>query len=805
VIRKGRYTQRPSLFTRITIAARRRWHWFKSLSKKQKIVLIAGPILLALILIPVLTYLWFARDISDADRLMNRNNTGIVLEDKEGEVFYTFGRANTGERVPLDKISDNVEEALIAAEDQNFYDHSGVSFRGMLAAIYANVLNADPTAYGGSTLTQQLAKNTLLSDDKNFLRKYQELFIAIAIERTYTKDEILEFYLNSVHFGEGTFGIKDAAKVYFNTTPDKLNLAQSSMLIGLLPAPGAYSPISGNPKFAKERQTTVLGRMIEEGYITEAQMNKALKTKLTYAEQEIRQTPAPHFAEMVINELYEEYGEERVTRAGFRVKTTLDLDWQKAANEYVEQQTAINAPLGGRNAALVAEDPKNGEIRAFVGSSDYNNKKFGMVNMGITPRQPGSSFKPIYYTEAIDRGIVGAGTIIKDEPINIGGYQPNNFDFAFRGNISVRNALGQSLNIPAVKVMEQLGVEEALGTAERMGIATLDRPAGEYGLALALGAGEVKLREMVNAYSAFANEGLQYESTTVRGIEDKFGKEVYEYKPDEKRVVDSGAAFIISDILSDNNARAPTFGASLNLSRDTAVKTGSTDDNKDAWTIGFTKNVVVGVWVGNNEHESMIAGGSGLAGPIWRNMMERAFQDLEVEEFEPPISVRQIDICSNGARAVGGGTQGTHKEYYMSGHLPDQTCNVPEQPKDSDGDGVIDENDDCPGTPSGAQVDSSGCEVEEAEDSDNDGVNDDLDECPNTPEGSEVDEAGCPVDDEEIDSDGDGVPDVFDSCPDTPEGEEVDAQGCAEDEEPGPGGPGNLLLNRRSELYANYG
>ena len=781
MIRQGRYTRRPSKISRARKSIQKKWRWFKRLSTKQKIVVVGGPILILLILIPLLTYAWYAYDISDPDRLMNRNNTGITLEDKDGAVFYSTGKANAGERVQLDQISDFTEKALLAAEDKDFYKHGGVSFTSLLAAVYANFAAKDATAYGGSTLTQQLVKSTLLSNDKSFLRKYQELFLAMAVDRSYTKDEILDMYLNSVHFGEGTFGIKDAAKVYFGTTPDQLTLAQSSMLIGILPAPSAYSPISGNATFAKERQTTVLGNMVDEGYITEADKTAALNTQLSYAEQQAVTTPAPHFAQMVVGELNQKYGADNVARAGLKVRTSLDLEWQKAANQYVADQTAINARNGGRNAALVAEDPKTGEIRALVGSSDFNNPDFGQVNMAVTPRQPGSSFKPIYYTEAMTQGLITPSTHIQDVATDFGGYKPNNFDFRFRGDITVRNALPQSLNIPAVKVMEKLGVDEALETAKRMGITTLNRPASEYGLPLALGTGEVKLREMVNAYAAFANQGDQFESTSILTVQDKFNKQIYKYKPRDTSVVDRGSAYLISDILSDNAARAPTFGSSLNLSRDTAVKTGSTDDNVDAWTIGYTPNVVVGVWVGNNEHQAMNGGGSGFAGPIWRKMVERSFQDLPREEFVKPTSVKSIRVCTNnGARVTGDGTEGTYEEFFLVAHPPQGTC-VKEQPKDTDHDGITDDKDNCANTPVGSEVDDSGCPKPKTPvDADKDGVVDDNDDCANTPANIDVDSSGCPVvtPPEDADTDNDGVVDDDDNCPGTPAGTVVNANGC---------------------------
>ncbi len=336
--------------------------------------------------------------------------------------------------------------------------------------MYGNLISHNATAYGGSGITQQLVKNTLLTDSKSFLRKYQEIFLAVAINQHYSKDQILDMYLNSVYFGENAFGIKDAAKTYFNTTPSKLTLAQSSMLIGLLPAPNAYSPVVGSPTLAKERQQYVLDRMKDDGKITDAQETAALNTKLSYVPPKKVETPAPFFSQLVLNQLYNRYGQEKVNRSGMVVRTTLNLDWQKAANQYVKQQTAINAAYAnGHNASLVAQDPKNGEVRALVGSTDYNNPQFGKVNMATTPRQPGSSFKPIYYTEAMARGIITPSTHFEDAPINIGGYSPHNFDYSYHGSVTTRFALSNSLNIPSVKVMQKLGVQNALDAAKRMG------------------------------------------------------------------------------------------------------------------------------------------------------------------------------------------------------------------------------------------------------------------------------------------------------------------------------------------------
>lgn len=674
MVRQGIYTRRLTPWQWVKRGFQRRWRWFKNLSKWRKFLLIGGPIFLFLVLTPLLTYLYFAYDISDPERLMNRSNTGIVLLDKNGEEFYTYGRAGHRQITPLDQISDSAEKALISAEDKDFYKHSGFSIVSIVGALYANFVSGDATAYGGSTLTQQLAKNTLLTEDQTFLRKYQELSIAIAIEQNYSKDEILALYLNSAYFGEGAFGIKDAAHTYFNKSPQDLSLAEASMLIGVLPAPTAYSPISGNPQYAKERQTTVLTRMVNNGVITEADKQAALATQLAYADvKDPTNNDAPHYTEMVLNELYKKYGEEKVTRSGFQVTTGLDLRLQREANARVADQMPTIQAGGGSNTGMVAIDPKTGEIRALVGSADWNNEQFGKVNMAVTPRQPGSSFKPVYFSEALAKGIITPATIIRDESTDFGGYKPENYDFRYRGDISVRNALAQSLNIPAVKVMEDLGVNQAVKAAERMGITTLKDPK-QYGLSLALGAAETKLVEMTNLYAGFANAGQQKPYTTVSSIKDKYDNGTYTNDNDGKRVISEGGAYLISDILSDNTARAPTFGSSLNISgRDVAVKTGTTDDSRDAWTIGYTPEIAVGVWVGNNDNAVMRSGGSGMAGPIWKGVLQAALEGVDSQDFARPSSVVELSICADGARSVNG--DGVRKEIFLRSAQPTKTCN----------------------------------------------------------------------------------------------------------------------------------
>lgn len=714
----------------------RPWNWFKRLSKPKKVAVIGGPLLAFLIITPVLTYFYFARDISDPDRLMNYNSTGVVMLDKNGESFFSFGTADRGERLGLDKISDYTEKALVASEDGNFYNHGGFSITSIVGALYANFLSGDATGYGGSTITQQLAKNTLLTTDQTFLRKYQELSIAIAIEQTYTKDEILDMYLNSVYYGEGAFGIGTAAKTYFGKSAADLDLAESAMLIGLLPAPNAYSPISGNPEYAKERQATVLGRMVNNGIITQAEADAAKAQMLVYAPQENRGGEAPHFAEMILDQLYEQYGEERVTRSGFKVKTTLDLTVQRAANQSIEGNLAFIQRNGGSNAALVAIDPTNGEVRALVGSADYNNDQFGKVNMAISPRQPGSSVKPLYYAEALRRQLITPATIMQDVPTDFGGYAPQNADRQFRGNVTVRNALAQSLNIPAVTVMKDLGVANAVEELRTLGIDTVS-DSQDYGLSLALGSAEARLTDMTNAYAAFANNGQQFDTSMISSIHDKYNDEIFKAKTQTSRTVMSeDAAFLISDILDDESARAPIFGSSLNTpGYSVAVKTGTTDNARDAWTIGYARQLAVGVWVGNNDNAAMLNGGSSMAGPIWRSTILAALKGSVNQPFTPaPAGIERIRICSsNGLRAIGEGTEGTYSEYFIKGSVPVGSCDVPKPVQDSDGDGVNDDVDKCADTPAGTPVDQEGCPVEDDVDADGDGIPDSQDSCPNDP------------------------------------------------------------------------
>lgn len=670
-----RYTkrQRHSLITRTKWWVRARVRWFLALKWWQKALLIGGPLLVVVLVIPLLTFAYFAVTMGDMAHLINRNNTGVVLKDSTGETFYSTGTAEHRELVTIDQISPYVVKALVASEDRNFYEHGGVSILSTLRAVYGYIFSGGGE-FGGSTLTQQLAKMTLLSTDRGFLRQYQAFSVAVAIEQRYTKDQILEMYLNGAYFGNNAFGIERAARNYFNKEPKDLDLAESAMLIGLLPAPSRYSPIVGDVALGVKRQEEVLKRMVREGYSTEDERTAAMQQHLAYQPPAVIQNDAPHFTEMVLGELYAKYGEETVERSGYQVMTTLNLTLQRQALHNVKSQVAYIERMGGSNAGLIAIDPTTGAIRALVGSVDYQNEQWGKVNMAITQRQPGSTFKPIYYASALAEGVITPATILRDEAININGYQPQNATKRYYGDVTIRQALARSLNIPAVKVMQQYGIANSIEAAKKLGITTIDKDARDYGLALAIGAAEVPLQEMTNAYAAFADQGRLHKNTTVRAISDKYNREIYTYTPEETQAISQQGAYLISSILSDATARSFMFGSSLNVvGKTVAVKTGTTDDNRDAWAIGYTPDIAIGVWVGNNDNTVMTSGGADMAGPIWRATMRDAIGAAS-PSFVMPNGVVERFVCyGTGGLAAQSGTN-TFTEVFLISALPTASC-----------------------------------------------------------------------------------------------------------------------------------
>lgn len=637
------------------------------------------------ILIPIITYVFFASDLKDKESIMNRNNGGITLLDRHGNEFFTFFAPKQKAFIPLSDIPQHMQEAVISSEDKEFYQHNGFSLKGIGRAILADIRHEE-FVYGGSTITQQLVKNALLSQEKTIYRKYQELVLSYELERRFSKKDILEMYLNSVYFGEGAFGVENASEIYFGKHAKELTLGESALLVGLLPAPSALSPISNGPERAKLQQHIILDGMHKDGKITDREQTLAENQELSYQPKAEKKDNviAPHFALFVKDWLSKKYGEEYITRSGFKVTTTLDLDWQRYAQQAVRNQLTYLQYNKVSNAAAVALNPKTGEILTYVGSYDWADDKFGKVDMVQSPRQPGSSFKPIVYETAFENRLITPATILQDELTTFdNNYTPLDFDKRFRGNVTVRRALANSLNIPAVEVMQKVGIDKVLAVAPQIGITTL-KSSSDYGLSLVLGSGEVPLLQMTGAYATFANAGVYIEPTTILEIKDKNNNVIYTNNPQLRQVLDPNAAFLISSILSDNNARAEEFGNALTIRRPAAVKTGTSEEFRNALTIGYTPSLAVGVWLGNNDNTPMdnIAGALGPA-PIWRNLMERFLANTPVEQFQAPSGINAVLICPDKGLKIREGSGAGFQEYFLSGTQPSDYCTDPTNPPTS--------------------------------------------------------------------------------------------------------------------------
>lgn len=638
----------------------KRFRTYFRISKKEMLLSLLAVTVLA-VSVPVITYMYFAKNLTSKQAIMNKNDTGLILLDRDGKPFFTFYAATYKSFVPLNSMPPHVSQSIIASEDKDFYRHPGFSVPSMIRALYINTINHDHL-YGGSTITQQLVKNALLNSNKTYLRKVQEIVLAQEIERRYSKQEILEMYLNFVYFGEDAFGIENASLTYFGKHAKDLSVAESAFLTALLPSPSRLSPFSGDIHGAKLRQQNILQKMYEQRYLTQEQYEKAKKQKLVFqpTERQINEF-APHFALMVRDELIKKYGEERLARSGFRVKTTLDRNLQIHAESAVRKQVEKLSGNNVSNGAAVVMDPKTGEILALVGSADWYNANNGKINLATTPRSVGSSFKPIVYAAGLEQHLITPATTLMDNPTTFpGDYRPLNYDRTFRGPVPVRKALANSLNVPAVQVMQKVGLYEALAMAKRLGITTLSDPS-QYGLSLVLGTGEVKLIELTNVYATFAAQGMKPTPTLIAAVTDKNGRPLYKSKVQTEQVLSPASAFLISSILSDADARSEAFGNLLDISRTAAVKTGTAEDYKDALTVGYSPSIVVGVWVGNNDNQPMdsIAGSLGAA-PIWKELMEYTLKNTAYEPFKAPSTIISASVC-------GSGTAGTNTEYFING------------------------------------------------------------------------------------------------------------------------------------------
>lgn len=633
----------------------------------KELILIFAAIGSLIIAAPTITLAKYSDAIASKQDIVNKKSNGIILVDKSGTQFFSFYDGQFKEYMPLNKISKQVQNAVIVAEDEDFYNHNGVAYHAIIGAAIANFKKGD-MVYGGSTITQQLVKNTLMDPKKHIFRKYEEVVMAQEIEERYSKAEILEMYLNTVYFGEGAYGIEEAAQTYFNKHASELNINEASMLAGIIAAPSKLSPVNGDQVMAKERQKYVIDEMFEDGLITSTERNIALQAKLTYSNgRDEKLYKAPHFALLVRDQLLKKYGEKELTSSGMKVYTTLDLNWQLKAEQTVKEQVQKLRANNGTNAGVVVMDPKTGYVHVLVGSADWSNDTFGKVNMATTPRQPGSSFKPIVFLSGFEMQKATPATVLIDSPRSFGNnYRPKNYDEKFRGPVSARYALANSLNVPSVELMTKVGVENSLIMAKRLGINSL-KTTSDYGPSLVLGSGEVPLIEMTTAYATFANEGEKHDPVLITKIEDKKGKIIYTHEEYGQQVVDPKYVFLVSSILSDKKTRQDVFGNALDINRTAAVKTGTSENYKDAWTIGYTPNLTIGVWVGNNDNSSMdkVAGSLGAA-PIWKDLMEEFSKDKPEESFLPPSGVIAQGVCADGGRRAFRGSN-VDTEYFVAG------------------------------------------------------------------------------------------------------------------------------------------
>lgn len=600
-------------------------------------------------------FLYFARDLPTAGQInAATQETTTTFYDRTGEeVLYEVFGDEDRRFVELEEINQNVVNATIAIEDRKFYDQGAFSSLGIIRASVNNVLNRDEGLQGGSTITQQYVKNALLSHERTFTRKIRELIIAMQMEELFEKDEIIELYLNEIGYGAQAYGVQAASQMYFSKDASELDIVESAMLAALPQAPTYYSPYGQNTDALTERTHTVIDLMEEQDYISseeaEAAKEEDLLAKVNDTPDAYRDIKAPHFVLNVQQELEAEIGSQEFTQGGYEVITTIDMDKQRAAEKAVSQGMAAVENGGGNNAALVSTDPKTGQVLAMVGSRDFEHPGFGSYNAATALRQPGSSFKPYVYAQAFDdTENWGAGSIMYDVPTDFGNYRPNNFDNSYRDNITVRQALAESRNIPAVKMLYIVGLQNTLQKVQELGISTLSDPAN-YGLSLVLGAGEVRLDEHANAYGAFATGGVHHEQTKVLEVRDNDGNVIEEWQEsDGERVFDQQTAYLMSDILSDDNARAATFGYnSANLTvpgHDVAIKTGTTDDLRDGWMMGYTPSITAGVWTGHNDNEPMAVATSNMTGPIFTQYMETVLEGTENEPFQRPEGLKQVEL-----------------------------------------------------------------------------------------------------------------------------------------------------------------
>lgn len=588
------------------------------------------------------TVLWWSRDLPDPQNIRDgRLDQSTKIFDSTGNhLLYEIGETRRT-YVNIDQVSNYIIQATLAAEDDKFYEHHGIDLTGLLRGVILKPLSGE-RAQGGSTITQQLIKNSLLTPERTVQRKAKEAVLALELEQRFTKDQILEMYLNAIPYGSRSYGIEAAAQTFFGVSARDLSLAQAATLAALPNAPSYYSPYGSHFEDLKLRQEHILNRMATLNMVSPDQAAAAKSEELSFAPNN-EAIQAPHFVFYVKEQLDQEYGERVVEQGGLNVITTLDMELQIIAEEELKKAQENLSTRGASNAALVAVDPQTGHILAMAGSLDYFNQDIdGNVNVAVRHRSPGSSIKPFIYAAAFEKGYT-PDTILIDAETDFGqGYKPQNYDLGQRGPVSMRIALQNSLNIPAVKTLYLAGVNNATQLAQRFGMESLNDP-DRYGLSLVLGGGEVRLLDITSAYGVFAAEGVKHGQKSILKVQspEEVLFDLVEEESQGEQVMESQVARLTTNVLSDNNARAATFGTRSFLqlgSRPVAAKTGTTQEYRDGWTVGYTPSLAAGVWAGNNDNTPMgkNADGSYTAAPIWNAFMRRALESKPIEQFTPP-------------------------------------------------------------------------------------------------------------------------------------------------------------------------
>lgn len=627
----------------------------------------------------------------------NNQPVSTKIFDRNSNLVYEIYTNKRRTPISLSEMPSNLKNATISIEDKNFYANGGFDYVGIARALFNTVFKHN--LQGGSTISQQLVKNALLTNERTIRRKAQELVLTMIVEGLYTKDQILEMYLNTIPYGGTAYGIESASETYFNKPAKDLDLAQSALLAGLPQAPSTYSPFGAHPELAKSRQEEVLKQMVENKYITQSQSDAADKEALNYAT--ISPPAAPHFALWIKEQLAEKYGEKMVEQGGLRVYTTLDLDIQNIAQQAVATEVGKLKNQHVGNGSVIVTRPSTGEILAMVGSKDYfASDEDGKVNVTLASRQPGSSIKPLNYALALKNQKITAATALADVPtcFDVTGqapYCPTNYDNTFHGLVETRFALGNSFNIPAVRVLATNGIGNFINFAKEMGLTTLG-DASNYGLSATLGGLLVRPYDMAVAYGVFANSGVEQPLMAVTKVTDWKGNVLEEHDPKKialtgQRILEPDVTFIISHMLYDNNARLEAFGPSsylvVNGHSEVSVKTGTTNDRRDNWTIGYTPDAVVVTWVGNNDNSPMSGAVSGISGasPIWNKVMSAVLAKAEKGAYDPnekghawpeqPDDVVGATICANTGGLPPNSDPGnpgcpTRFEYFIKGTVP---------------------------------------------------------------------------------------------------------------------------------------